>query len=78
MIVGGYTLHLYCDFAGVHEYRDAFGFAEFSGDNQRKAEGDARRRGWRFHIVDGQRLVKCPKCVKAGIKTVKTQEPIDE
>lgn len=70
-VVGGYSLHLYCDTGG-----DAFGEtcphqkgykslrhnAEFMGRNEREAMKEARKAGWKF--AEGNQLAYCPNCVK--------------
>ena len=61
MIVGGYTLHLYCD-------RDPCGLSpldspgEFSGTTKRVAYREARDAGWKIGRND---TVTCPTCVLA-------------
>ena len=74
MIVGGYSLHLYCD----HEYADPEeqykhmglseypgpGRAEFTGETGGEARQAARKRGWVLDLKNGKAF--CPDCVKAG------------
>ena len=71
MIVGGYSLHLYCDGVGcqtllmaVHPpvLIDERATAEFAGANERACMAEARRCGWRF-VRD---CAVCPRCVKVG------------
>ena len=69
MIVGCYTLDLYCREAKrEHKYGDAnevgTGKASFYGNNITKTREQARKAGWKFVGDD----VLCPACVKLGIK----------
>jgi len=69
MIVGAYSLHLYCDNGNSepdcvgpkeisgHDYSDP-GFAEFTGQTEAECKKKARRRGWKF-TRDGRAL--CPR-----------------
>ena len=71
MIVGGYVLHLYCDYPDNSyqhiggESSSGFGFGEFAGDNKREAYRDARKYGWKF-TQDGRCL--CGWCADQGRK----------
>jgi hypothetical protein len=64
MIVGCYTLDLYCD-----AKNDSHGYKEFPHVYTNHTEGrckrDARRDGWRFRKrADGTWAAYCPKCSK--------------
>ncbi len=64
MIVGGYTLHLYCDFKD-----ESFGHGrpgEFAGETKGHAFRDALRSGWKIDLKAGTAL--CPNCAKEGRK----------
>ena len=65
MIVGGYDLHLYCDFAGPHGFRESRG--QFSGCRKSDAIRAAKSDGWRFFGSGTSTTAKCPKCVKGKI-----------
>lgn len=69
MIVGCYTMHLYCDTgnsepgmpgdgAGPHNYEDP-GQGEFVGRTEADCLRQARAKGWRF---DRKRRAFCPRC----------------
>lgn len=75
MIVGCYSLHLYCVYDELptwyhHEHGDEpvpFGFhayrefpAEFDGRTEAECKRQARKRGWKFRDGD----VLCPRCAK--------------
>lgn len=69
MIVGGYTLDLYCDFPDESwEHRGysaapGGGFAQFIHDeNGAGARKMARRAGWKFER-GGMRVI-CPSCIQ--------------
>lgn len=69
MIVGGYVLHLYCDFPdesydhqGGEVYK-GYGFGEFGGDSKQAAYKEARNYGWRF-TRDGRCI--CGWCLSQG------------
>lgn len=72
MIVGCYTLHLYCDNGG-----DEFGTncpnrsivynaAEFTGPDKKTCLSEARKLGWSFNL--NRTKAHCPRCTKAGMK----------
>ena len=64
MIVGCYSLHLYCDF-GDAEIHEGMTFPhEFTGRTEAACFRDAKKRGWR--IYSQQRKAKCPRCVKSA------------
>lgn len=69
MIVGCYTLHLYCDFerdgkhGGVETYKIGWP-AEFTGKTESECLKEARKAGWRIFKAEGK--AKCPRCVKAA------------
>lgn len=61
MIVGGYSLHLYCDAAEwgdpPHTYSE---FPhEFTGETYGECAKKARKRGW---VLRRDRTAVCPKC----------------
>lgn len=65
MIVGGYSLHLYCDDPS-HKVRHPHQFqsldAEIDGPNELDCRRQARARGWLFRA--GKCI--CPVCAKAN------------
>lgn len=66
MIVGCYTMDLYCDVpdarAGTDHPPDEFPHV-FTGQTARRCRRAAMARGWKF-LRDGVRAV-CPKCARA-------------
>ena len=74
MIVGCYSLDLYCDnreCKSVSRFRmepDVYTGRTFAGCS-RKAKKD----GWK--IDSRRRWCICPACVAAGVKTVRIEEP---
>jgi hypothetical protein len=75
MIVGCYTLHLYCDYPdddyshrGSGEWPGP-GYGSFNGRTEAGSKREAIRKGWKFHR-DGDRVL-CPFCVAAGRKLPK-------
>lgn len=71
MIIGGYSLHLYCDTGNaepdmakgapaveVHGYLNG-GFGEFGGHNEAEAKREAKAAGWTFKAGG---FVYCPRC----------------
>lgn len=67
MIVGGYTLHLYCDFhpADANLYAPA-DMGDFAGSTLAICYTEARRAGWSIYPAQGK--AKCPACVAKGKK----------
>jgi len=65
MIVGGYSLDLYCmrekDCARIGPRENRHGTANYAGVNERQTMRQARHHGWKFMGDD----VLCPWCVKA-------------
>lgn len=62
MIVGCYSLHLYCDIPNdSHKHRL---HGEFTGDTSSEARQKARNEGWKFNR--DQKRVICPRCIAAG------------
>lgn len=70
MIVGGYTLDLYCRNGRVSEGKGCkhpgergmeAAVGQFTGQTEREARKAARAAGWRFSIDD----VTCPYCMRA-------------
>lgn len=69
MIVGGYTLDLYCD-AQKCIWVDLngcprIGPAQFIGETGGYARRVARHRGWKLDLENDRAF--CPTCVKAGL-----------
>lgn len=68
MIVGGYSLDLYCRFhkassgpdAGTREHEWNRGHASFAGHNETDCRKQARKAHWRFVAGD----VLCPDCIR--------------
>ena len=71
MIVGCYSMHLYCDKSSIApgEVYDDLGHIyhefphEFSGRTEAECKKSARERGWKF---TGAGEAHCPKCTKAN------------
>lgn len=75
MIVGCYSLHLYCDFPddsyahrGSGEHPGP-GFGDFSGETGGAARNRARRAGWL--LESGLTRALCPSCIKQGRQLLK-------
>lgn len=66
MIVGCYTLHLYCDFNADHAPGEQCYMGEFTGHSMTASYKEARHAGWR--VYPAQQKAKCPACVKRGKK----------
>lgn len=67
MIVGGYSLHLYCDSGPKCYTWQATGqvrFGDFPGHNERDSRKQAREAGWTFKRVDGEEKCYCKRCSK--------------
>ena len=68
MIVGGYSLDLYCRFhqasggkdAGARPHSWNRGIASFAGHNENDCKKQARKARWKFNRGD----VVCPDCQK--------------
>lgn len=61
MVVGGYSLHLYCaknDMCKGARWEGDIVFGDFGGSNLAMAKRDAVKQGWRFSKGD----VVCPYC----------------
>lgn len=71
MIVGGYSLDLYCDcISQAHRFEEfPHQFYAETGGNARE---QARRKGWRLY-PSGH--AACPECAAAGIKPDMAQRP---
>lgn len=77
MIVGCYTVHLYCDFGkegkrkgdsyklhgGIEAYKLEH-VMEFTGRTEGACFKEARKRGWRIYKAQGK--AKCPSCSSAA------------
>lgn len=70
MVIGGYSLNLYCDFPdetwahmGSAQY-PGVGRRDFAAETGPEARAQAKRAGWKFER--GQMRVICPSCIKAG------------
>jgi hypothetical protein len=70
MIIGCYTLDLYCDADAEHAWR-AFP-VQFSAETGEECRQQARRAGWKLTPKTGTAV--CPDCVRAG-RTAKKEEP---
>lgn len=79
MIVGGYSLHLYCDCEGhINDYeraqqagrqtweQNSHDIGEFTGHSRAECVKAARSDGWVIDITSGR--CKCPTCAKAKRK----------
>jgi hypothetical protein len=74
MIVGCYSLHLYCDGLPNCKNRncrpgaggDSVPPAEYSGQTRGECSAKARRQGWRLNPRTDTAL--CPACAKAGVR----------
>jgi hypothetical protein len=70
MVVGGYSLDLYCDFPDESwDHRGnaqfaGYGRADFAAESGPEARAQAKRAGWK--IDRGQMRAICPTCQKAG------------
>ena len=66
MIVGCYTLNLYCDVPGCTYNNRGRGYEpdEFTGVTGGECRKAARKAGWRLWLVEGNAC--CPECNKAG------------
>ena len=58
MIVGCYTVDLYCDHPDGGKYACTHWPGQFTGKTERGCLGQARRQGWQ---VDDPDQVRCPK-----------------
>lgn len=70
MVVGGYSLDLYCDYPdesyahrGSAQFAGA-GKADFAAETGPAAKAEAKRAGWK--IERGERRAICPSCQKVG------------
>jgi hypothetical protein len=70
MIVGGYSLHLYCDYVNA-AHSSPGQFAAFFAETERVCWRQAREEGWRFRTRSGRRFTRCPLCVQAKITQIK-------
>jgi hypothetical protein len=78
MIVGCYTVHLYCDSETHEGYLSEFGYSvktpdgykrvphEFAGKNEAECLRQARDMGWR---ITRDRQTFCPFCKSATVQT---------
>lgn len=66
MIVGCYTMHLYCDGPGPHGYGTMP--LELTGRTEGECFAQSRKKGWK--IDNHEHKAYCPKC-----KPKKTKEP---
>lgn len=70
MVIGGYSLDLYCDFPDeAYKHRGSADFpgagcANFAAETGPLAKKLAKRAGWK--IERGERRAICPSCQKAG------------
>jgi len=65
MIIGCYTLHLYCDVPKCTYNNKGGSYIpdEFTGETGGECRNAARKAGWRL-LADGNAC--CPECNKAG------------
>lgn len=69
MIVGAYTLHLYCDgprHRELHPNKVGSLDAEFTGYSEADCNKQARAKGWRLDHKNGR--CRCARCIKAESK----------
>lgn len=62
MVVGCYTMDLYCDYTGPCRWSDFP--SQYTGRTESECLRGARLDGWRFH--GRPKLARCPKCVRSG------------
>lgn len=75
MIVGGYTLHLYCDSPFKHSYGDVGTYenpANYVSHDGATCRQHARRDRWRLSLVHN--LALCPACVRNGFTLADAEE----
>ena len=78
MIVGCYTLDLYCEVADNHSHGEVgtYGYADqFTGPTGPKCREQSRDAGWRLDVRRG--LALCPKCVAGGMTLTKVIRALD-
>ena len=76
MIVGAYTLDLYCDLPCNHGYGDAVVVPDqYVADTGPRCRQQARRDGWRFNLRE--RLAVCPRCADKGYSILDALEARD-
>jgi hypothetical protein len=65
VIVGGYTLDLYCDVM-LEDWQHSYDYGkdQITGETGGECRRRARRIGWRLDLKSG--TATCPTCVKAG------------
>ena len=62
MIVGGYTLDLYCDEKNCeHEYDPHWNPRQYTGERGSSCRAQARRDGWLLNRLH-QGSARCPNC----------------
>lgn len=63
MIVGCYTVHLYCDHPDAAQYKCTEWPGEFTGQTERECLAEARKAGWKIGTPDNryERVVRCKK-----------------
>lgn len=62
MIVGCYTMDLYCDASDHKSVATRRGGWQYTGETAGECKRKAKADGWKFHR-DGE--VSCPECAKA-------------
>lgn len=62
MIVGGYSLHLYCDEPTHDRLATQFQNHEFAGGTKGETHKEARDAGWLLNLKDDVAI--CPHCRK--------------
>jgi len=80
-IIGGYSLHLYCD-CPEHDRYDAIANwpEEIAGDSLEQCKRIARKAGWRFpkgnnkNVTLGVRKCICPECATKAQEKIESTE----
>ena len=71
MIVGGYSLHLYCDgprHAELYPGKVKSLDADIAGRDLRDCLKQARNLGWRINLYSSPQKAICPVCLLDGAK----------
>ncbi len=75
MIVGAYTLDLYCDLPGNHSRWDP-AFEQYVAQAGSTCRQDARRDGWKLNLRYG--VAVCPACAGKGWMAIDAIEARDK
>lgn len=65
MIVGGYSLHLYCSRANAEHGFNEFPH-QFTGETGPECRAEARKIGWKLDMKSHTAV--CPKCARKAAK----------